>query len=117
MNRLGILAAGIGCFLMLGMSEPVFAQNIYLRQNTYLHYGPNIPHPSPWYFDGRDDDADFPNNGFFPGDFAADPATAAFHTVQSVPYRSDTVIVIENTPQPPYGCRRHRHRASCNRAD
>jgi hypothetical protein len=30
-----------------------------------------------WYYDGRDDDRDFSNNGFFPGDFAADPAHAA----------------------------------------
>src|SRR3984957_8817351 len=30
-----------------------------------------------WYYDGRDDDRDFPTNGFFPGDFAADPAHAA----------------------------------------
>ena len=29
------------------------------------------------WFDGRDDVRDFPNNGFFPGDFAADPAGAA----------------------------------------
>jgi hypothetical protein len=30
-----------------------------------------------WYYDGRDDRRDFPTNGFFPGDFAADPAHAA----------------------------------------
>ena len=30
-----------------------------------------------WYFDGRDDNRDFPTNGFFPGDFAANPAGAA----------------------------------------
>src|ERR1700733_1561712 len=30
-----------------------------------------------WYYDGRDDHRDFPTNGFFPGDFAADPAHAA----------------------------------------
>jgi hypothetical protein len=30
-----------------------------------------------WYYDGRDDNRDFPTNGFFPGDFAADPAHAA----------------------------------------
>jgi hypothetical protein len=29
-----------------------------------------------WY-DGRDDVRDFPTNGFFPGDFAADPWSAA----------------------------------------
>jgi BA14K-like protein len=30
-----------------------------------------------WYYDGRDDHRDFPTNGFFPGDFAADPSHAA----------------------------------------
>jgi len=30
-----------------------------------------------WFFDGRDDDRDFPTNGFFPGDFAANPFGAA----------------------------------------
>jgi hypothetical protein len=29
-----------------------------------------------WFFDGRDDVRDFPTNGFFPGDFAANPAGA-----------------------------------------
>jgi hypothetical protein len=33
--------------------------------------------PVAWYYDGRDDGRDFPTNGFFPGDFAADPASAA----------------------------------------
>jgi hypothetical protein len=32
---------------------------------------------SAWSFDGRDDDRDFPTNGFFPGNFAADPPGAA----------------------------------------
>ena len=31
-----------------------------------------------WFFDIRDDDKDFPTNGFFPGDFAANPPAAAF---------------------------------------
>ena len=32
---------------------------------------------SAWSFDGRDDGRDFPTNGFFPGNFAADPPGAA----------------------------------------
>jgi hypothetical protein len=32
--------------------------------------------PSAWYYDGSDDDRDFQNNGFFPGDFAANPPHA-----------------------------------------
>jgi hypothetical protein len=40
----------------------------FLRRDIYYNA---------WYYDGRDDHRDFPNNGFFPGDFAADPAHAA----------------------------------------
>jgi hypothetical protein len=29
-----------------------------------------------WHYDGRDDTRDFQNNGFFPGDFAANPPAA-----------------------------------------
>jgi hypothetical protein len=32
--------------------------------------------PTAWYYDGRDDIRDFPANGFFPGDFAANPPGA-----------------------------------------
>jgi hypothetical protein len=32
--------------------------------------------PTAWYYDGRDDHRDFPTNGFFPGDFAANPPGA-----------------------------------------
>jgi hypothetical protein len=33
---------------------------------------------SGWYYDGREDVRDFPTNGYFPGNFAADPASALF---------------------------------------
>jgi hypothetical protein len=33
---------------------------------------------SGWYYDGREDSRDFPTNGYFPGNFAADPASALF---------------------------------------
>jgi hypothetical protein len=49
--------------LDLGASAPAGAR----LESGYLH---NV-----WY-DGRDDDRDFPTNGFFPGDFAANPAAA-----------------------------------------
>jgi hypothetical protein len=32
---------------------------------------------SSWFFDGRDDHRDFPTNGSFPGNFAANPIDAA----------------------------------------
>jgi hypothetical protein len=36
-----------------------------------------IAHRDIWYYDVRDDVRDFPTNGFFPGNFAANPAGAA----------------------------------------
>jgi hypothetical protein len=44
------------------------------RHITITRSGPARPILN---FDGRDDDRDFPTNGFFPGDFAADPPGAA----------------------------------------
>jgi hypothetical protein len=57
---------------------PVFAQDpgaggAIARQTTTQSGFPRII----WYFDGRDDNRDFPTNGFFPGDFAANPASVA----------------------------------------
>ena len=48
---------------------------------------------SGWYYDGRDDNRDFPTNGSFPGNFAADPAWAwigAAGLFGSNPWRSAT---------------------------
>jgi BA14K-like protein len=46
-----------------------------LAQQYRVISGPGYPHYV-WHYDGRDDDRDFPTNGFFPGDFAASPADA-----------------------------------------
>jgi hypothetical protein len=46
-----------------------------------------------WYYDGRDDDRDLPTSGFFPGNFAANPANAAIGGAGifgSTPSRSTT---------------------------
>jgi len=62
-----------------------------------LRYG----NTSGWYYDGRDDDRDFPTNGFFPGDFAAYPSSAWIGGAgllgsnpwrSAVPYPSQVVI-------------------------
>jgi hypothetical protein len=56
---------------------------------------------SGWYFDGRDDNRDFPANGTFPGNFAANPANAAIGAAgifgstpwhSAVPYPSQVII-------------------------
>jgi hypothetical protein len=70
MSRLRILSAAAIILASTG-AVPVLAQRAhepFLRRD--------VP-PTAWYFDGRGDGRDFPNNGFFPGDFAANPATAA----------------------------------------
>jgi hypothetical protein len=51
------------------VATTAFAQDYAGRP---LRYG----YTSGWYFDGRDDNRDFPSNGFFPGNFAADPPSA-----------------------------------------
>jgi hypothetical protein len=61
----------------------LFAQDSTFAQDAGP-YGPAYKRPflrrdlpyHAWYYDGRDDHRDFPTNGFFPGDFAADPAHA-----------------------------------------
>ena len=52
-----------------------------------LRYG----NTSGWHFDARNDDRDVPTNGFFPGNFAANPPLASIGTagwLESNPYRS-----------------------------
>jgi hypothetical protein len=75
-----------------------------------LRYG----NTSGWSFDGRDDDRDFPTNGFFPGNYSADPSGAwlgvagifAGNSHRSAqPYPSQ--VVIGTTPDPA-SCRRDR---------
>ena len=75
MSKLRILAASAVMLASMG-TLPLSAQD-----------GGNGPGRAPflqrypaytaWHFDGRDDVRDFPTNGFFPGDFAADPAHVA----------------------------------------
>jgi BA14K-like protein len=72
------ILAAIGA-LTLFAQESTFAQDAgpygpagsrpFLRRDISSYHA--------WYYDGRDDQRDFPTNGFFPGDFAADPAHAA----------------------------------------
>ena len=64
--RRAIAAAG---FVMLLTSVAAQAQDLGLRP---LRYG----NTSSWYYDNRDDHRDYPTNGFFPGNFSADPPTS-----------------------------------------
>jgi hypothetical protein len=76
-----------------------------------LRYG----NTSGWSYDGRDDDRDFPTNGFFPGNFAADPSSAWIGAAglfgsnswrSAVPYPSQ--VVIGSARDPSYCVRRFR---------
>jgi hypothetical protein len=59
----------VAALTVIVSTAAAFAQN-YERS---IRYG----NSSSFAFDGRDDNRDFPTNGFFPGNFAADPSYAA----------------------------------------
>jgi hypothetical protein len=93
--------------LALLAATPALAQDLGVRP---LRYGET----SGWYFDGRDDDRDMPTNGYFPGNFTADPSTAwlgaagifAGNSYRSpLPYPSQVVIGV--APNQPF-CARYR---------
>jgi hypothetical protein len=96
--------AAIGLVTMLGATAAQ-AQDLGLRP---LRYG----NTSGWYYDNRDDPRDYPTNGFFPGNFTADPSTAwlgisgalAGNSYRSpLPYPSQVVIGLAS------------HQAACTR--
>src|SRR5262249_50764096 len=96
-------AAGVVTSLASSAAQ---AQDLGLRP---LRYG----NTSPWHYDNRDDDRDYPTNGFFPGNFSANPSTSwlgiagalAGNSERSVyPYPSQ--VVIGSSPYP--GCARLR---------
>jgi hypothetical protein len=89
--RSAMAAAGLVTLLASGVAQ---AQDLGLRP---LRHG----NTSSWYYDNRDDHRDYPTNGFFPGNFSADPPTSwlgisgalAGNSERSVlPYPSQVVI-------------------------
>jgi hypothetical protein len=105
-NLPGTIAAAV---LTLIASSATQGQDLGLRR---LRYG----NTSPWYYDNRDDHRDYPTNGFFPGNFSADPPTSwlgiagalAGNSERSVyPYPSQ--VVIGPTPHQPACLRRRSH--------
>ena len=108
--------------LALLVATPALAQDLGVRP---LRYGET----SGWYYDGRDDARDVPNNGFFPGNFTADPPSAwlgvagifAGNSYRS-PYPYPSQVVIGVAPNRPF-CARYRscdprgaRAISCHRA-
>ena len=72
-------------FALSVFAAPALAGDFF--GNPPLRYG----NTSSWHFDARNDDRDFPNNGFFPGNFAANPWPASIGAagfLESNPWRS-----------------------------
>jgi hypothetical protein len=69
MSRLRVLGAAMIALASIGAGS-AFAQSAH---QPFLQR--DVP-PTAWHFDQRHDDRDFQNNGFFPGDFAANPGRA-----------------------------------------
>lgn len=79
-NWIGVVVA------VIVVGGPAWAQEISARP---LRYG----NTSSWTFDARNDDRDVPTNGFFPGNFAANPPLASIGAagfLGSNPWRSAT---------------------------
>jgi len=101
-------AFAAACLLALLAATAVPAQDLGVRP---LRYG----NTSGWYYDNRDDDRDVPTNGFFPGNFTADPSTAwlgAAGVVGGNSYRSPlpypSQVVIGPAPSQNGCAQRHR---------
>jgi len=74
----------VAALMVFATMASASAQNFGERP---VRYGYTSGH----YFDSRNDDRDFPNNGFFPGNFAAAPIFAAIGAagfLESNPRRS-----------------------------
>jgi hypothetical protein len=69
------IAPVLAAAMLAWCATPVFAGSIATAGGGRPAIGAGYIH-NVWY-DGRDDVRDFPTNGFFPGDFAADPWSAA----------------------------------------
>lgn len=62
-------------FTLLGASAIMFGATLAQAQDWHRDWHPPLRfgYTSPWPYDGRNDRRDFPTNGYFPGNFAADP--------------------------------------------
>jgi len=106
-SRVFVLAA----LLAAAVASPAAAQDF---GRPVLRYG----HTSSfWFFDGRDDNRDFRNNGVFPGNFAGDPPSASIGIEGFLagnsrrspePYPSQVVMTPPQAPPCP-----HHHKRAC----
>ncbi len=110
-RRHAIAAATIPACFLVSILVSLAATPALAGDYQVLRYG----NTSGWYYDGRDDDRDFPTNGFFPGNFAADPSSAwigAAGLFAGNPWHSATrypsEVVIGSAPDRSYCGRRYR---------
>lgn len=99
-TAIAIMLASIGAPPLLAQGAP--------NGRPFLQ---RMPSYTAWSYDGRDDPRDFPTNGFFPGDFAADPAGAAIGATGIfgfAPYRATAQPVDEPRLDRTACARRHR---------
>jgi hypothetical protein len=68
-NKIALRTTLLLATLIAAAASPAAAQD-----GRALRYGNTS---SFWFFDGRDDNRDFRNNGVFPGNFAGDPPSAS----------------------------------------
>jgi hypothetical protein len=111
MSKFACAIIGAALLAAIGASTSR-AQDLGVRP---LRYGTT----SGWYYDNRDDNRDFTGNGFFPGNFTADPPSAWLGAAgalagnsyrQPAPYPSQVVIGAQ-PPQATCGRSGHtRHR-------
>ncbi|MGE5156643.1 MAG: BA14K family protein [Gemmatimonas sp.] len=81
---IGLAAPGL--LAVVGLTDSAMAGDYYGPRP--LRYGVTSPW---WTFDARNDNRDFPTNGAFPGNFAANPPLASIGAagfLESNPYRS-----------------------------
>ena len=112
--RIMVLAAAT---MLASEAMPARAENLGNAGSVSvspLHITRSGPSPAIWFFDGRNDDKDFPTNGVFPGDFAADPAGAwigaagVFGTIHGRYDSGPALTSAESRHDPNYCARRHR---------
>ena len=103
--------------IMLALGPaPVLARDLAVTRSASLQYvTQGGPTRTVWDYDSRDDVRDFPTNGFFPGDFAADPANAAIGAAGifgSTPSRAlngyPSQVIVGSQRAPSHCARRYR---------
>ncbi|MGY4478942.1 BA14K family protein [Bradyrhizobium sp. USDA 3364] len=102
---------------LIGCAAIALCAGAASAQDRPLRYGVT----GGWAFDGRDDGRDFRTNGYFPGNYAADPFSAGFGAAGlfgSTPYHSARSYPSQVIFGAPCGdCRSHRARRHRDRHD